>query len=114
MANRRGLSNQERLALSMATVTADASLVEAPCFLYSAVFSALVLTATGQVALGDSTASGDAIKELAKIDVTFGAGGSSAANTSAVVMNFSPPIFIAKTLVADITNAKVSVTYLAV
>ena len=68
MAGRRGLANEERVALSMATVTADASLVEAPCFVYMIVASLIDTTTTGAVTVADSSASGDADKEPEKFE----------------------------------------------
>ena len=113
MARRRGLSTPERLALDLATITATATIVSAPCFLYSAVFSLLNTNVTGIADLADTSASGDAYIELNRISVTFGSLGASGGANQPVVMNFNPPIYVAKTLALGTTGVKVSVTYLA-
>lgn len=112
MATRRGQSNQDRFGLDAAMVTADASLVLAPCFVYSIVVGLIDTTTTGNVSIADSSASGDADKEVAKLEFKLGAGEASA-NGAQNVLVFCPPKpwYIQKTLVADITNATVSVLY---
>ena len=112
MAQRRGITNPERLALDFASVTTTATLVGAPCFVYSVLFSLLNTNATGIAQIADTSASADAFKELAKIDVTLGAGGASAAGQNQVI-NFNPPLYVSKTLVGAITGTKISVSYLA-
>ena len=113
MASPRGMRNQERFGLEMATVTADASLVTAPCYLYSMVCGLIDVSATGSVVIADSSASGtETDKETDKIEVKLGAGAVSASSWSGNFQQvFNPPVFISQTLVADITNATVSVTY---
>ena len=105
------MNNAERLALDMATVSATATLVSAPCFVYSAVFSPTNTNTTGECSLADTSASADAIAESAKIQVRFGSQGASA-SVAPVVMNFNPPLYIAQTLAAGTTGVQVSVTYL--
>lgn len=114
MAQRRGMGNGERFALDMVTVTADASLVLGACFVYSMVCGLIDVSASGSVVLADSTASGSCDNESAKIEVKLGAGAVSAGAFNGVFSkDFNPPIYVQKTLVADITNATVSVTYVA-
>ena len=113
MAGRRGLNNAERVALSMATVTADASLVEAPCFVYIIVASLIDTTTTGAVTIADSSASGDADKEVEKFEFKLGTALTSAgAPNGPLVINSPKPLYFAKTCVADITNVQVGVAYL--
>lgn len=113
MAARRGLSNAERLGLKMVTVTADATLVLAPCFVYSVIAGLIDVSATGSVVIADSSASGSCDNESAKLEIKLGAGAVSASSWGGhFKQNFNPPIYVSKTLAADITNATVSVTYL--
>lgn len=112
MATRRGASNQDRLALDIVHVSADASLVLAPCFLYAINVALIDTSATGKVVIADSSASGDALNESAKWVFKLGPLGASG-GTSGTPVVFQKPVYIQKTLVADITNAEVSVQYLA-
>lgn len=114
MAVTRGRNREEMIALDMATVTADASLVESPCFVYSIVASLIDTNATGGVSIADSTASGDADKETTKIEIKLGSGGVSAAGGAPFVWQPPKPLHIRNTLVADISNVTVSVAYLPV
>ena len=113
MASRRGLNNEDRLALNIATVTADASLVEAPCYVYMIVASLIDTTTTGGVSIADSSASGDADKETEKLEFKLGTALTSAgAPNPPLVITPPKPIYFAKTCVADITNVQVGVAFL--
>lgn len=114
MSTRRGPNNSERFGLDASCVTADASLVEAPCFVYQIVAGLIDTSATGEVVLADSSASGaGGDKETAKIEIKLnGAGGGSANSAVAVqTLTLAKPWYVQKTLVADITNATVSVLF---
>jgi len=115
MAITRGPNREDRLALDMVTVTADASLVESPCFVYAIWVKLLDTNTTGTVSIADSTASGgDADKEAAKIEVAMGAGGVSAAGSATAYYPLPKPWHVRKTLVADVTGVSVTVLYLPV
>lgn len=114
MAVRRGLGNQERLAIDSTHASASVTLVSAPCFLYGVVVSKTDTNATGLATLNDVSASGDVAADINKtLRVKLSAGGVSAEGESAINIPFDPPIFIAKTLAVAITNAEVTVRYLA-
>ena len=111
MAQRRGLANGERLGVNMATVTADAALVGAPCYVYSLLISPLDATISGQAIVADTTAAADAVKEVAGIRMKLGSDGISAGNFLAPI-RFDPPWYVQQKLYADITSCSVTVTYL--
>lgn len=110
MAIRRGA--HDLLGVDMVTITGSASLVEAPCFVYSIWASVIDGSATGAVSLADSSASGDADAEAEKIEIKLGQVGNSA-SSQPYTQSFKRPIYISKTLVASVTNAHVGVTYIA-
>lgn len=113
MAARRGIGNDERLALDFAHASASRSLSLAPCFLFAINSIALIDTsATGSVTLTDSSASGDAAKENEKMVFKLGPLGASG-GTSGIPVTLPKPIYISKSLVCAVTNAEVSVSYLA-
>lgn len=111
MASRRGMSNQDRLALDAATTSASSTIKGFPLYLFD-VFVALNDTnATGDLVLADTSAS-------AVADVTAGdflgirlGGGASGGTT--LNHHFEPPVYVAVGLVCSATNCEVSVTYLS-
>lgn len=113
MATRRGLQNAERFALDTVHSTASNSPVLAPCFVYNVVVSLTDTSVTGSLTLADSSASGDAAKEPAKLmQIKLGPGALSASSHPFAV-RFTPPVYVAQTLVCAITNASVAVQYIA-
>ncbi len=113
MAARRGLANSERLALDSTHASASVTMVSAPCFVYGAVVTLTDTNATGVVTLNDVSASGDVATDAGKtLRIKLGAGGVSAGHASQHIQ-FNPPIFIQRQLAAAITNADVTVRYLA-
>lgn len=111
MARSRGLAAEDRLALKIACVTADASLVLGPALVYQIIATLLDCTTTGHVSIADSSASGDADKETSKIEVQLGSGEASANGLTTVVITPPKPIGFSQTVVADITNSRISVAY---
>ncbi len=113
MAARRGLGNEERLGLDSTHVSASATLVFAPCFVYRAIVTLTDTNSTGVITLNDVSASGDVATDTIKLmRVKLGAGGVSA-GAVAQVYNFNPPVYIQRTLAAAATNAEVAIHYLA-
>jgi len=98
MARRRGLSNQERLATLIATVTATGAVVSAPCFVYAIHSTLNATTATGFLSIGDTTAAADLVLESTRWDMKFGTSGVSGQTLDYVPRQFMPPLYISKQL----------------
>lgn len=112
MATRRGLGNEERLGLDFVHSSGSNTLVSAPTFLFSVNVALIDTSATGKVTLADSSASGDAAAESAKMVFKLGPLGASGGTTGQPIA-LPKPIYIQKGLVCALTNAEVSVTHLA-
>jgi len=113
MGVRRGLTNQDRLGVNAVAVTAAGFIKNTPLFLYSLIVSKRNATASAQVIIADTTASGDTVADaivivnMASVDNATGGGDANFNH------NWNPPIYIKNGLDADITNtADISVSYL--
>ena len=115
MASRRGLSNQERLAVDIKNVTATGAIVAAPCYLYWVTCSIDDSTTSGLFSIGNTSAAADLIKESTRIDLKFGTAGASGNCNEQRQLIFSPPVYIETQLFYTLSTGidAVSVGYLA-
>lgn len=114
MAARRGLTNEERLAVHSAIASATETVQSGPLFLYSVMVSLQNTEATGDVALADGTSSaaltfGTTADDFFRVRLV-----ASASGPSHMVRQFTPPLFVKRDVVASATGVVVSLTYLPV
>lgn len=107
---RRGLSNEDRLALLGATTSATSTIVIAPVYLYSVVVALNDTNATGDLVLSNTT--GSAVADITADDFLGVRLGGGASGGTTLVWIPPKPLFLSKGLACSATNCEVSVAYL--